>query len=254
MNFAKQISKKVIRTFGYEVKRLGEPVKSLPVRSKYPLNLSDGLMRARKHGVSPATVIDVGASDGRWSLACEKFFPNASYFLIEANPLHEPGLKEYRAGDPKRNYVLAAAGDQVGEIHFSSFSLFGGAASYQKHPVSSQIVPMTSIDAQVREKNLAAPFLIKLDTHGFEREILGGARDTFADTALFIIEAHNFVKTPNHFRFHELCAFMESKQFRCIDLVEPMFRPDDEALWQMDLFFMPSNHPVFRSNSYGNIL
>ena len=109
---------------------------------------------------------------------------------------------------------------------------------------------MTTIDNQVKEKKLQGPFLVKLDTHGFERQILQGAAETLQNTSLLIVEAYNFVKSADQMRFHELCAYMESKNFRCIDLVEPFFRPHDNALWQMDLFFIRSDHPSFSSNSF----
>ena len=96
---------------------------------------------------------------------------------------------------------------------------------------------MTSIDAEVARRSLAGPFLIKLDTHGFEREILEGAAKTLEGTAAVIVEAYNFELRPGVMRFHELCAFMESRGFRTVDLADPMRRPRDDILWQMDLVF-----------------
>ena len=31
--------------------------------------------------------------------------------------------------------------------------------------------------------------------------------------------------------------------FRCVDMAEPMFRPFDDALWQLDMFFVRRDRP-----------
>jgi FkbM family methyltransferase len=49
-------------------------------------------------------VIDIGASDGRWSGVCAKHYPDAHYLLIEAQDLHEEALKAYVSAHPKAQY------------------------------------------------------------------------------------------------------------------------------------------------------
>src|SRR5262249_47882245 len=117
-------------------------------------------------------------------------------------------------------------------------------------PQNNLVVPMATLDTLARQRGLSGPFLVKLDTHGFEVPILEGARETLGHTAMLIIEAYNFTLCPGCLRFHELCAFLEARGFRCADLLEPMHRPGDGAFWQIDLLFLPAAHPVFASNAY----
>jgi len=109
---------------------------------------------------------------------------------------------------------------------------------------------MITVDEEVSRLNLSSPYLLKLDTHGFELPILEGAKNTLASAALVVIETYNFKLTADSLKFYEMCAFMESKGFSCVDLVEPMHRPGDQAFWQIDLLFIPSDNVVFSSNSY----
>ena len=218
------------------------------VRSGSP-TLYGALARISKRGLEIGTVIDVGASNGSWSDVCLRYFPTPFYYLIEAQQPHEPALKQFKRAYPRSDYVLSAAGDAVGEIHFDNTGLFGGIASKEARP--GQItVPMTTVDEQVRRRGLTPPFLLKLDTHGFEVPIFEGARETLRQTALIVVETYNFQLESTSLRFPDLCDYLEGKGFRCVDMSDPLYRPRDGAFWQFDLYFMPKGHPIFTANTY----
>jgi FkbM family methyltransferase len=205
----------------------------------------------RRRDLQAATVIDVGASDGRWSERMMKYLPKAKYLLVEAQQAaHGEKLEHFVASHPNAEYVLCAAGDQQGEIEFDASDPFGGLASTTPFSRDNVRVPMQSIDHLVEERNLRGPFLLKLDTHGFEVPILEGARKTLDESVMLVIEAYNFTLCPGALRFHELCFFLESRGFRCADMFDLMVRPLDDAFWQMDLVFLPSGHPIFQSNHF----
>jgi len=103
---------------------------------------------------------------------------------------------------------------------------------------------MRSIDSLVAERGLPPPFLVKLDTHGFEAPILAGAAETLRRAELLVIEAYNFRLTPECLRFHELIAYLEQRGFRCLDICE-VSRRADGVLWQMDLFFARGDRSQF---------
>lgn len=214
------------------------------------LPLDSALARCRKRNPHIGTVIDVGASDGRWSLTARKHFPQASFFLVEAQAAHEKSLRQVKSEQDRFDYLISAAGDTEGTIYFDCGDLFGGVASHEPLEENCISVPVVTIDTLVRERNLAPPFLLKLDTHGFEVPIFDGARHTLEKTSLIVVEVYNFKLTESSLRFHQICAYLEERGFRCIDMSEPMFRPSDGALWQMDLFFIPAVSREFASNSY----
>ena len=214
------------------------------------LSLRSAFKRCRRRGLQVGTIVDVGASDGRWSLVAREYFPQAFCLLIEAQKDHKKALEKVKSRFSRFDYVIAAAGNRQGTIFFDAADLFGGLASATPVGNHCVTVPMVTVDEEVSRRNLSPPYLLKLDTHGFELPILDGAKSTLASASLVVIETYNFKLTADSLKFHELCTFMESKGFSCIDLVQPMHRPGDQAFWQMDIFFIPSDSAVFSSNSY----
>jgi FkbM family methyltransferase len=202
------------------------------------------LGRIAARGLEIRTVIDVGASDGRWSLEAEPVWPGTGFHLVEANRVHEDRLRRLCARKPKYSYSLVAAGPADGTVPFNDSNPFGGRAA-PDDTARQTIVPQRSLASLVAERHLAPPFLIKLDTHGYEAPILDGAAPLFPETNLFVIEAYNFPLPPDGLRFHELCGLMAERGFNVIDMAEPLWRSKDGALWQFDLFFVPATRPEF---------
>ena len=242
----------LLKPHGYTVTRLdaaAAPVGvAVPPVIAEPMEAALTGIRTRNHFFN--TIIDIGASDGRWSDMALRQFPACSYLLIEAQPVHIPALQKFQSQHPNVQLALAAAGEKSGTINFDATDPFGGIASEHPFPANNIVIPITTLDVEVRQRNLKGPFLIKFDTHGYEVPILNGATETLAQTEVIIIECYNFKIADRCLLFHEMVAFLETKGFRCIDLVEPTRRPLDTCLWQMDLVFARNSRPEFSMARY----
>lgn len=219
------------------------------IPDKKQLTMRGALSRSVSRGTHIETVIDIGASDGRWSQACMEFYPNANYLLIEANNYHEEKLKDKANDLHNLDYTMAAAGEKEGLIYFDNSDPFGGLASEIKLEQSVE-VPVISIDQEVSRRKLKAPYLLKLDTHGFEVPILKGAEEVIKGANLIIIESYNFPVTESSLKYYELCQFMSDIGFFPIEIVDLMLREYDGALWQMDTFFAPSSSSEFKYTKF----
>ena len=146
--------------------------------------------------------------------------------------------------------MLADAGQDSGVINFLADRPFGGKASATPFDSDNIVVPVTTIDVEARARGLEAPYLIKLDTHGFEDPILKGAEETLRATEVIVIECYNFKISPECLLFYEMCARLQALGFRSVDLVDPLYRPVDRVFWQIDLVFVRSDRPEFRFANY----
>lgn len=230
--------RKLFNSIGYDV-----------TRRDSSFTMGGALRRCSSRGISVNTVIDVGASDGRWSELCMEVFPHAQYLLIEANVAHKRGLDSFIRHHPNGEYILAAAGRTCGRIFFESSDLFGGSASDIPGKNSAEI-PVTTIDSEVKARGLKPPFLIKLDTHGYEVPIIEGALQTLPDTSLIIVETYNYRLTPSGMRYFEMASYMERLGFSTIEMADLLLRKKDRSLWQMDTFYIPSQSREFENTRF----
>jgi FkbM family methyltransferase len=178
------------------------------------------------------------------------YFPGCNYLLIEAQPIHEKSLREFCQKHPNAQVAMAAAGDQSGTIYFDAADPLGGQASHHPYPSHNIEVPLTTVDHEVETRKLRGPFLLKTDTHGFEVPIIQGAANSLKETDVIVMECYNFKVAPECLLFFEMCEFLRSYGFRCIDMVDVSLRLHDDALWQMDIVFVRESRPEFLYLSY----
>lgn len=234
-----ELVKSTFKQFGFRISRIQEE-----------LTMEGALKRCTNRGLNVNSVIDVGASDGRWSKSCMDFLPNAKYLLVEAQDAHRNSLEKFKTEHPNADFVIAAAGGKEGKIYFDNGDLLGGLASETPFEKNCIEVPVITIDDEIKRRILQPPYLIKLDTHGFEIPILEGAKNAIKNAELIIIETYNYKLTNDSLKYYEMCEYMEKLGFSSVEMVDFMLRKHDHTFWQMDTFFVPSNRKEFSYNSY----
>lgn len=217
---------------------------------KKGIDMESAVEQMSKHASGIKTVIDIGASNGRWSRMVMKYLPNSHFFAIDPLVEREPQLKRLKQNNSNFDYFLCAAGENEKEtISLTVGDDLDGSTVLGKNGAMRN-VPSYSIDSIVKIKNLERPFIIKFDTHGFEVPILKGAKETLKKTDYIIMEVYNYRHTEGTLLFYEMCKLLEELGFRCFTLADPFLRPLDNTFWQMDLFFAKKNNPIFHNENY----
>jgi FkbM family methyltransferase len=209
--------------------------------------MAEGLELLGRIGIDPATIADVGASDGRWARLAHAAYPSADLGLFEPQPVHDDALDRFQAQHPDARIVRSAVGETSGASWFDAADPFGGVLQPER-TVESISVPVVTLDEALADAR--APFLVKLDTHGVEAAILAGAEVTLTRSAALVVEAYNHRLNPGCLLFWELCGHLADRSFRPVELVDALHRPYDGTLWQMDLFFVRSDWDGFRHGGY----
>jgi FkbM family methyltransferase len=244
---AKKLVKKIVRKLGYDLIKSGSAPMDEKKNSAETMNAA--LRRLKKLGISPNTIIDVGAASGNWSKEVHELWPES--FIIAFEPLKEQTERFHKNTASFKDKVKlceAVAGDAPGEIEFTITDDPDGSGVYAKGKGQVRKLPVITLNDASKEKQ--APFLIKLDTHGYEFPILNGADKILPTTDVIIVEVYGFYVSPTAPLFHQISVYLEEKGFRLFDLVDVMRRKKDEAFWQADAVYLRANHPLFSDNNY----
>jgi FkbM family methyltransferase len=212
--------------------------------------MSAAIRRVGRHKISVCTIIDIGASDGSWSLGTMKHFPEANYLAIEPLKERECALKKLKIKYTNFDFELCVAGEKPRETASISVTPDLNGSTIGGKRGEPRKVDSRSIDSLVKEKNLRGPFLLKFDTHGSEIQILKGASNTLMATNIIIMEVYCFRHTEWTLLFYEMCAYLDKLGFRTYDLADPLYRPHDGAFWQLDLLFTRKDAHVFKNENY----
>jgi FkbM family methyltransferase len=214
------------------------------------IDMKSVLITLSRQGSEVRTVIDLGASTGRWSEMAMPLFPNARFIGVDPLKEREPALDRLKQRRPNFDYVLCAAGEKPnGTVELAvGDDLDGSTVGGSKGAMRT--IPSHSVDAITEMKRCEGPFLLKFDTHGFEVPILNGATKVLSETAYIIMEVYNYRHTDGTLLFYEMCQLLGSLGFRCFNMADPLQRPLDRSLWQMDFFFARKDDVFFNEDTF----
>ena len=184
------------------------------------------------------SVIDAGASDGRFSKALWPHFPKAEYILID--PIKYPDKWE------GHGILWVHRCLHSGKRETIPFSIeadpFQSGAYDRGEPVDT-----VSLEELVEKRD---GVFLKLDTHGVELDILEDSLHKLRDKIPAVqIEVYNFPLSEKSPRFHAVCRFMENSGYRVATMFDPLFRGDG-CFWQMDLLFLHKGAQCFKRSDF----
>jgi FkbM family methyltransferase len=220
--------KKTARAFGIEIARARATRGSIGEHC-------DHLARM---GFQPRTVIDIGAADGTPGLYDR--FEGASILLIDPLTEHVPALERIRREHSGVCFTVAAAGARAGSIEMNVYPahLTGSTCGNDPRGVGGpRQVPLITLDEECARRDLEGPYLVKVDTQGFELEVLRGASRILSETEAVILEVSFFRFFTSNPIFSEVVGFMAERGFELYDLLGASVRPLDGALAQADVVF-----------------
>lgn len=207
------------------------------------------LTNLKERGFNPATVFDVGAQVG--TLPLYTVFPQATHLLIEPVAENEDVLRALVASLERGHLVQAAAGSAdcdgvlsvVMDGRYSSISETGEA----REGADARPMPVRRVDSLAREYQTTGPYLIKIDVDGPELAVLEGCAGLLGPDTIFVVEA---VVAGEEQPFRKLIHTFDQLGYNAIDILDPLRRPKESSLWQLDLVFAHRESPYLVTTGY----
>ncbi len=197
-------------------------------------HIAEHIRSYRHHYQTAETVLDVGASFGTFALMVNYYNPKARVFSFE--PSYE-SFELLSKNCDKVNHVALfnnAVGEKESEVRFKFEKDYpeGSRVSEGAGGDGEYSVKQISLDQFVSERGIAKIDLLKIDTEGYELNVLKGAEKTLPLTDKIIIETDNEV--------HHLARLLEQmgeKGFKLINFGSINFDHKEQEIGSLDLIF-----------------
>jgi len=171
-----------------------------------------------------ASVVDVGANVGQFSLLVRGLHPGANIIAFEPLPDAAEKFRKVFAGDSRVRLHEAAISPEQGTatMHVSaaadSSSLLPiGARQSELFPGTEEVgtaeVVVGPLDAFVSVEDITAPALLKIDVQGFDLEVLRGSAPLLAKFSYVYVEASFERLYENQALAGDVAAFLEAHGF-----------------------------------------
>lgn len=178
----------------------------------------------RKPGFSPSTVVDVGAGEG--TPALYKAFPEAFHVLIEPLKENRPHLQRILQ-EYEGEYFLTAIGAREERLNINVEPSVRKKSSINSRTdltstgdlVERREIPVNTLDALMKKHNFKPPFGLKIDTEGFEYQVIEGAPRFLRETQFVIAEVSVAKRFIQSYSFSEFIQIMDRNGFRLNDIL-----------------------------------
>ena len=140
--------------------------------------------------------LDVGANAGEYSQLLVDHFPKATVHAFEPHPRTYETLKKNMKPNMKCHPVALGAENGVFNLYDRGGDDGGIRASLAKEaletvqskPLTAYSVTVSTVDDFVKEHSISTIDFIKIDTEGFEMDVLKGARDALSQGKIGAIQ------------------------------------------------------------------
>lgn len=202
----------------------------------------------------PVVLLDVGANKGEWSL---RALVNASV-AAKSIQLHafEPSeatrhiLERNLSAYPQVEICALALSSAEGQADFYSAGV--GVGTNSLDPISganTERVRVSTLDRFVEEQGFESVGMVKIDTEGFDLEVLKGADSSLSRGLIELVQfEYNWRWLLNKASLREVFALIAGKPYRLGKLVGESVEFYDEWHFELDRFF-ENNYVLVRAGS-----
>jgi FkbM family methyltransferase len=233
----------IFQKFGYRVINLEH-------EARRASGLDSFFFALKKRGFAPRRIFDVGANRGFWTRTAMKYFPDASYVLVEPQERLREGVQDLIDGGRKIEWIHAGTGDRSGMLPFTFASREDSCSFVPTQEQANSVgferreIRVVTLNELVAKSGAPAPDLVKIDAEGFDLKVLAGASELLGKTEVFLAEAvvcsQGYENTVA-----EVVAKMASAGYRLVDITDLNRSPVHGVLWLCEVAFLREDSQLF---------
>ena len=198
---------------------------------------------------SKLSIIDVGANKGQSIDLFRRNFKHASIYSFEpSKKMYQFLINKYKDQSITKIFNFAL-GENIDEKEFLNFennelSSFLSMSESESNPfrmagiLDKEIVSIITLDSFIQDNNIKEVDLLKVDTQGYDLEVLRGCRNALSGNRirLILLEVNFLEMYDKQCSFFELYNFLKQYNFELVDFYDKT-RPKKYIEWTNALFY-----------------
>jgi len=182
----------------------------------------------KKTGKTILTLFDVGANIGQSAEKFKKAFPQVKIYCFEPVKYLFEKLRKNTINDASINCYCCAVGSkqETAEIYLNKNDLANSLVK-PEYFMDSEIVEVVTIDDFARENNVSTIDLLKIDTEGFDLEVLKGADNMLSsgNISFVLVEVSFNPNDKKHTYFIAVFDFLLERGYSLYGIYEQIYEP-----------------------------
>ncbi|MDF0518085.1 FkbM family methyltransferase [Bradyrhizobium yuanmingense] len=197
------------------------------------------------------TIIDVGVAYGTPDLYAH--FPDAELILVEGSPEFHSFLQSQVLGSRKGRLVKFAVGSSSGSGYLrlngpgSSLLTASRMTGLYNKELETVEVQIRRLDELVSADELKHPTLLKIDTEGFELEVLKGSEALLPNIDFIIAEVSLIKRFQKSYQASEIINWLQEREFQIFQIIDCI--PDSKGIFRYADFVFARREFIDRFNA-----
>jgi FkbM family methyltransferase len=212
------------------------------------------LQNLKANGFNPSVIYDIGAYSGMWTAEVMEIFPAASFYMFEGQQSKKDVLDQFATQHGRRvqyNIGLLGADDDT-TVTFNEYETASSVlAEHFETEAARTTAKLNMLDSVIEKRDWSFPDFIKLDTQGYELEILKGGTNALHHAEAVLMEVSFIDIYKNAPLAFDVINFMKERGFFIYDICTLMRRPVDHALFQADMLFLKEGSKLVANKKWG---
>lgn len=216
-------------------------------------NIFPRLINKYGNNLDPIIIIDVGANNG-WFAKVVYRFSGKNSSIISFEPLRSMhgDLENLQKKYPNYKYETCALGELMDEVEITEYHTAGLSSmkslsseySYDKRYydtsiVDKYLVKIIKLDDYLESKKISKSLILKIDTQGYEYEVLKGASRALksGQIKVVIVEVMTIEKYDCSVLYKKIFDYLHEHEFTIFDIY-PSYYEKDGTLSEFDCIFI----------------
>jgi FkbM family methyltransferase len=186
---------------------------------------------ARLRAWTPDDVIfDVGANDGRTVLRLKEALPIPRIYAFEPVSATYRELVSQTSRYPNVRCFQLALGERQGrqDIHLNAIAAMNSFLPEWSIAIGTETVDISTVDQVMIDNDVPLIHFLKIDTEGYELEVLKGARKALTEGRIEVIQAE--IRFDHHVsELQEMITFLTPFGYHLFGIYNQCHRPAERA-------------------------